>query len=308
LSAPATPRRVIIDTDPGLDDAVAILYALACGRFEVLGLTTVAGNIGIEASTSNSLRLLAAMARSDVPVRRGAAQPLCRAGEELISIHGEDGMGGLALPAPQAEARGEAVGWLVEQLQSAPAGSVDILALGPLTNIALLVRDHPAVAARIGRLIVMGGAVDEPGNIGARSEYNFAADPEAAQIVLEARLDLTLIPLDVTRRVRVLPAQIASLRSSPAGDLCAEILALYFGSGRASRPLHDPCVMLFAVEPGLFSLDTLRLAVDVSDGPEAGALVRHADGPPIKVAMRVDGPGAIEALRHGLNRAQRSSC
>jgi purine nucleosidase len=293
-------QRVIIDTDPGLDDAVAILFALACGQFDIVGLTSVAGNIGIEASTRNSLRLLAAMGRSDIPVITGAAKPLRRAGAELVSIHGEDGLGGLALPQPDRAAGSGAVAWMAEQLNAAPAKSLDILALGPLTNLALLVQDHPGAATRIGRVIAMGGAVDEPGNIGARSEYNLATDPEAARIVVTAGLDLTLVPLDVTRRVRVGPAQLAALRGTLAGNLCAEIIALYFGGGRESRPLHDPCVMLYALAPELFGVDQMALQVDAGDGPEAGALERAEGAPPTKVAMRVDAPGAIALLAQGL--------
>lgn len=294
-----TNRRIIIDTDPGLDDALAILHALNCGRFEVLGLTTMAGNIGIDNTTRNAGRLLAAMGR-DIPVITGASKPLKRGMIDISDIHGSDGLHGLALPEPPAAPLSDAVAWMAELLLAEPSGSVDIFALGPLTNIAGLLVQHPAAAARIGKIIAMGGAVDEPGNIGPRSEFNFATDPEAADIVLRAGLDLTLVPLDVTRKVRADTAFMASLRGTRPGDIAAEIIALYFGTGRESRPLHDPCVMLLALEPDLFEIEERHLVVDLADDP--GALI-PGDQPATKVAMRVNAMGVLDLLAAGLTRS-----
>lgn len=295
-----TNRRIIIDTDPGLDDALAILHALNCGHFEVLGLTTMAGNIGIDNTTRNAGRLLAAMGRSDIPVITGAAKPLARGVIDISDIHGSDGLHGLALPEPQAAPLSDAVGWMADLLLAEPAGSLDIFALGPLTNIAGLITQHPAAAARIGRIIAMGGAVDEPGNIGPRSEFNFATDPEAADIVLRAGLDLTLVPLDVTRKVRADTAYMTSLRGTAPSDIAAEIIALYFGTGRESRPLHDPCVMLLALDPSLFEIEERQLSVDLESDP--GALIPAAGQPATRVAMRVNAKGALDLLTEGLRR------
>lgn len=295
-----TNRRIIIDTDPGLDDALAILHALNCGRFEVLGLTTMAGNIGIDNTTRNAGRLLAAMGRSDIPVITGAAKPLARGMIDISDIHGSDGLHGLALPEPQATPLSDAVTWMADLLLAEPAGSVDIFALGPLTNIARLITEHPKAAARIGQIIAMGGAVDEPGNIGPRSEFNFATDPEAADIVLRAGLDLTLVPLDVTRKVRADTAFMSSLRGTSPGDIAAEIIALYFGTGRESRPLHDPCLMLLALEPSLFDIEPRHLSVDLTDDP--GALSPAPDQPATKVALRVNAAGVLELLAEGLRQ------
>lgn len=294
-------HRVIIDTDPGLDDALAILHALNCGRFDVLGLTTVAGNIGIDNTTRNAARLLTAMGRSDIPVVAGATQPLTRQVIDIADIHGTDGLHGLVLPEPVVPPQSGAVEWMAQLLLSEPAGTIDILALGPLTNIALLLTDHPAAAARIGRIIAMGGAVEEKGNIGPRSEFNFATDPEAADIVFRAGLDLTLVPLDVTRKVRADAAFVASLRGSTASDIAADVIELYFGNGRESRPLHDPCVMLLALEPSLFEIEERQLAIDLTDPIDAGALNPAEPTAQIqKVAMRVDVKGVLDLLTEGL--------
>ncbi|KKB12422.1 nucleoside hydrolase [Devosia geojensis] len=298
-----TRRRVVIDTDPGLDDAVAILHALNCGRFDVLGLTTVAGNIGLDVVTRNAGRLLALMGRGDIPVFAGAAEPLVRKGIDEAAIHGDDGLGCVILPEPAAAPGEDAVGWLADLLAREEPGTVDIFALGPLTNVATLVLLHPAAANRIGRIIAMGGAIDEKGNVGPRSEFNLACDPEAADIVLRAGLDLTLVPLDVTRRVRADRDYVAGLRASGvAGETAAGLIEAYFhnATGRESRPLHDPCVMLLALAPEMFRIETRDLAVDLGGGPDAGALVGEGDTVAVKVAMGVDADAALALLAGGL--------
>jgi purine nucleosidase len=292
-------RKVVIDTDPGIDDAVAILAALASPEFDVAGVTTVAGNLGIGVTTRNAGRILALAARPDIPVIAGAERPLARQVTDSADIHGEGGLGGVAFPEPAAPPRSGAVDWLAQRLSAEPAGSVDILALGPLTNIALLSRDHPAAARRIGRVIAMGGAIDEPGNMGPKAEFNLAVDPEAAAAVIGAGLDLTLIPLDVTRKVRATREHTAALAAAPhlAARTCGALIDAYFQSttGGESRPLHDPCVTLFAIRPDLFVVETLRLAVSTGDDP--GALSPdEASGSPVKVAMRVDADATLDLL------------
>ena len=292
-------RRVIIDTDPGLDDAIAILFALECGRFEVLGLTSVAGNIGIDRTTENAGRLLALTGRTDIPVAVGADRPLRRWGIDVIAIHGNDGLKGVALPPSLAAPLPDAVGWIAEKLAAEPAGSIDILALGPLTNIARLVAEHPEAAGNIGRLIVMGGTVHEPGNAGPRSEFNFASDPEAAAIVVRSGIGPTIVPLDVTRKVRASTDYVASLRGTPHGDAAADLLTAYLQDGRQSRPLHDPCVMLLALDSSLFRIETLRIAIDLGDDADAGAIIVRDGGMPAQIALGVDVDRALALLQTG---------
>jgi purine nucleosidase len=304
-------RITIIDTDPGIDDAVAILLALVSPEFDIAGVTTVAGNIGIDTVTRNAGGILAFAGRGDIPVIPGAAAPLSRKGFDTADIHGSDGLGGVTFPEPTAEPLSDpAWTWIADVLDRHPEGTVDILALGPLTNIAMLVRERPRSARCIGRLIAMGGAVHERGNVGPLAEFNIAADPEAADIVFRAGLPLVLIPLDVTRRVRATKADTALLRESgtPAATASADLVDAYFqstGSGE-SRPLHDPCVMLFALRPDLFELSPLRLSVDVGYGKDAGALRLGEEGATmVSVAMQVEGPAALALLAGRLtgNRA-----
>ncbi|MGE0502591.1 MAG: nucleoside hydrolase [Rhizobiaceae bacterium] len=291
-------RKVVIDTDPGIDDAVAILAALASPELDVAGLTTVAGNLGIAVTTRNAGRILALAGRSDIPVIAGADRPLVRAFKDFADIHGEGGLGAVPVPEPAVPSRSGAVSWLAALLLREPSGSVDILALGPLTNVALLLRDYPAAARRIGRVIAMGGAVREPGNVG-RAEFNFAVDPEAAAAVLAAGLDLTLIPLDVTRRVRATREHTAALAASSSviASTAGALIDAYFQStaGGASRPLHDPCVMLFALRPELFGVETMPLSVSTAGDPGMLSL-DPIGGSPVNVSMRVDAEGALDLL------------
>ena len=298
----AKARLTIIDTDPGIDDAIGILLALASPEFSIAGITTVAGNIGLETTTRNAGRLLAFAGRDDIPVLKGAAAPLSRPGPEPLDLHGEDGLGGVPLPeplrAPESRAAAE---WLAGILLDRPEGTVDVLALGPLTNLAQLCLGRPEAARRIGRIIAMGGAIREAGNAGPRSEFNLASDPEAAATILRSRLPLVLVPLDVTRRVRATRGFAASLRDSrrPAAVMIADLIEAYFASSttRESRPLHDPCVMLFALAPDLFHTESLRLSVNLESGEDAGALTVEEDGAPVQVAMGVDAPAVLNLLR-----------
>ena len=292
-------KRVVIDTDPGLDDAVAILFALASGHFDVLGLTTVAGNIGLERTTANAAGLLTIMQRSDIPVISGASTAMLRDNIDAIVIHGDDGLRGVTLPPPSVPSRAGAVAWLAETLMAEPPGSIDILALGPLTNIARLVNDHPEAADRIGHLVAMGGTIDEPGNAGPASEFNFASDPEATAVVLHSEIRTTIIPLDVTRQVRAGRDYVEALRGTPAGDTASDILIAYLQDGKTSRPLHDPCVMLLSLAPQLFGIEVYRLSVNLGDDSDAGALTKRESGSPVSVAMQVDVPGVLELLASG---------
>ncbi|MBD2746893.1 nucleoside hydrolase [Microvirga sp. BT688] len=297
----AKPRLTVIDTDPGIDDAIGILLALASPGFSIAGITTVAGNIGIETTMRNAGRLLAFANREDIPVFRGAAAPLSRVGPEPLNLHGEDGIGGVALPEPARlpESR-HAVEWLADFLMEQPAGMVDVLALGPLTNLARLIVERPEAARRIGRIIAMGGAIHEHGNVGPRSEFNLWADPDAAAVAVASGLSLVLVPLDVTRRVRATREFVQTLAADgkPMAVMVGSLIESYFeaATNRESRPLHDPCVMLYAIAPELFRIEELRLSVDTGSGEMAGALTISPDGSPVQVALGVNGSEALDLL------------
>lgn len=290
---------VIIDTDPGIDDAIAILYALRHPAQDVVALTTVAGNIGLSVTTFNAGRI-AALAGVATPVHAGAAAPLDKEASPELGIHGNDGLGGVHFPEPLSPpASQDAVAAMIEILAAHPLKTVDLFCLGPLTNLALLLKRAPETARRIRRVIAMGGAVEEPGNVGPKAEFNIAHDPHAAAAVLAANLPVTLIPLDATRQFRADAAYIAALRETgtEAAKACAALIEAYFAAtnGAESRPLHDPCVPLFAQHPELFTIEDRALEVELA----SGALVqgRH----PIKVAMGVDADGLRAALLKGLS-------
>lgn len=299
--------RVVIDTDPGLDDAVAILHALSEPRFAVEAIAAVAGNIGIETTTANVGRLLAVVGREDVPYAAGAAGPLAGLGRSEVAIHGADGLGGVPLPTAlrAPEARG-ATALLAGRLMAAQPGTVSVLALGPLTNLALLLREAPDAYRRLGRIIAMGGTIHETGNAGAHAEFNLAADPLAAQEVLASGLPVTLVPLDVTRKLRATPADLDRLAASGTAPatLAAGLIRAYFAdhADRSSRPLHDPCVMLMALEPKLFGTEEMRVAIDRDAEP--GRVLQVPDGARIDVATSIDAAAAMALLWRGLGAAR----
>lgn len=298
----AVPLRVAIDTDPGLDDAIALLFALRDPAFAVELVTSVAGNIGLATTTRNVGRLLAAAGRA-TPYAAGALKPLGRNGIDEAAIHGADGLGGVALPEPARDPLpSHACDALAELLLREPPGTVGLLALGPLTNLATLLEREPGAFERIGRIVAMGGAIDEPGNWGPHAEFNIASDPEAARLVFSAGVPLTLVPLDVTRRFRATPGDLDALDRSPSppARLAAALIRAYFASaeGRTSRPLHDPCVMLAAIDPALFEIVEMPLAVDC-DG-EPGRLRRDPQGAVVSVATGIDAPDALARLWRGL--------
>lgn len=287
---------ILIDTDPGIDDAIAILYALRSGQ-PVAAITTVAGNLGLAVTTRNAGRITA-LAGNAVPIHPGAAAPLHSEARHEIGIHGNDGLGGVTFPEPTSPPSAEeALTALSRHLMTQPPGSITLHCLGPLTNLARLLLTAPEVAQRLGPVIAMGGAVTEPGNAGSRAEFNLAHDAHAAATVLAAGLDLTLIPLDATRQLRADAGYINDLRATgtPAATATADLLAAYVDSARGlSRPLHDPCVPLYHARPDLFGVETLHLGVD----PTTGAL---DPGPhAIKVALRLDAPALRTELRRGL--------
>lgn len=298
-----TTLRVLIDTDPGLDDAVGILFALAHPHFRVEAMISVAGNIGIDTTTRNVGSLLAAMGQGAIPYASGASGPLGGPALHEAAIHGTDGLGGVVLPAPvKTPVNQSGTAFLAAQLRAAPNGSRTVLALGPLTNLALLARDAPDAYARIDRIIGMGGTINEPGNAGPLAEFNMAADPLAAQVVFDAPVPVTLIPLDVTRKLRATPGDLDRLSGldTDAAKLAATLIRAYFAANadRVSRPLHDPCVMLMALAPHLFGTQAMQLAVDCET--HRGWLIPSSDGATIDVAMTIDATAALDMLWQGL--------
>lgn len=277
-------QKLIIDTDPGVDDAFAIALAALSDDVDLLGVTTVHGNVPLSATTINARRLLALCKRTDVPVAAGAARPLVhpRPGE-AGRIHGADGLSGraAALPEPSSPLDERDAVTLMADLLEAAEGPVTIAAIGPLTNIAALLAAHPGAAAKIERIVIMGGALGH-GNTTAAAEFNIWSDPEAAQRVLtggEARC--VLVPMDLTYRCAVDAEWLRELDSS--GRIGAALHALtpdyrehYHGAlGWDGMVIHDAVAVAEAIHPGTLVTDPVSVQVECSFGPGRGAT--HAD-------------------------------
>lgn len=267
---------LVIDCDPGIDDAVALALALASPEVDLRAVTAVAGNAPLELTSPNASRLLAAFGRSDVPVAPGADRALVRVGwHGLPSPHGDDGLGGVQLDTPAAPVQpGHAVDALAALLRAAAPHSVTIAAIGPLTNIALLLALHPECAERVDRLVVMGGSTSK-GNITPVAEFNVWTDPEAAQRVLaDSELRICLVGLDVTRRATVDGQVLDALRAqSPQGDLLARMVLGYGDRAPDGWPLHDVLAVAAVIDPTLVTTRPAIVEVDTGLGPDRGRTV-----------------------------------
>jgi len=276
-SAEVAPTRVVIDTDPGVDDAVALALALASPELEVVGVTTVAGNAPLETTTRNALRLLELAGAPSVPVSPGADRPLVHAApHESESVHGKDGLWEV-LPFEPALEPG-AVHAVELLASSVAAGPLTVVAIGPLTNIALLLAMRPGVAAEIERLSIMGGARLE-GNVTGAAEFNIWADPEAAARVLDSGLAITLLPLDVTHQAWLTQPELDALGSTaPVGVALAEMVRRYASvhdprDASPYGPLHDPLAVIAVCMPELIAFEEATVVVDTGFSPSRGATI-----------------------------------
>ncbi len=259
-------RPIIIDTDPGQDDAVALLLAWACpDRLDVRMVTTVAGNVGVAQTTANALRIRD-LAGAATPVHAGMSQPLLVPLETAEFVCGPDGLAGAGLPPLRSEpAPGHAVQAIIETLRAAAPGAITLCALGPLTNLAMALRLAPDIAPRIRELVLMGGAMNL-GNMTPAAEFNIWVDPHAAAIVLGAGLRVTMLGLHLTHQAIAGPAQMARLAAldTPAGRAVTGMITRPRpgGLGTDGHPMHDPCVIAWLLWPDLFSGRDCHVAVE----------------------------------------------
>jgi inosine-uridine nucleoside N-ribohydrolase len=263
--------RVILDCDPGHDDAIALLLALASPELELLGVTTVAGNQTLERTTANAIRVLDHIGRDDVAVIAGAGRPLLREPSVAANVHGETGLDGPDLPPPSRSPAAEhAIDWMAATLTSAP-GRVTLVPTGPLTNVALLLARYPEVVSRIERVVLMGGAIGE-GNVTPAAEFNIWSDPEAAARVFTSGLDLTMAGLDVTHKALMTQGHADRLAATGrAGQLVADLYAHYSQFhqriyGWQGSPVHDAVAVAHLIDATL--LETRHCGVVVDTGPE----------------------------------------
>ncbi|WP_342361752.1 nucleoside hydrolase [Terrarubrum flagellatum] len=274
-------ERLIIDTDPGQDDAFAILLALASPEFEVLGLTAVAGNVPVSTTAANCRRLVEIAGKSHIPAFAGCDRPLLRPARHAADIHGEGGIDGydFAAPAHPVESK-HAVDWLVETLLASPEKSVTITPLGPMTNIAAALIREPKIASRIKRIVNMGGGFFEGGNIAPAAEFNILVDPEAAAIVFKSGVALASVPIDCTLNALTPDSWIADLAAlkTPVGDACAGMMRFFeaYGNkkyGTKTRPLHDALAVGYALWPDLFSGRHCNVEIETSSPLTLGMTV-----------------------------------
>ncbi|MGA1210180.1 MAG: nucleoside hydrolase [Gemmobacter sp.] len=297
-------RKIIIDTDPGQDDAVAILLALASpDEIDLLGITAVAGNVPL-ALTQKNARIVCELARRrDVRVFAGCDAPLARPLVTAEHVHGKTGLDGPQLPDPTMPlADGHAVDFLIETLRREPSGSVTLVPIGPLTNIAAAFRAAPDIIPRVGQVVLMGGAYFEVGNITPAAEFNIYVDPEAADIVFRSGVDLVVMPLDVTHKALTSRARVAAFRGmgTEVGRMVAEWTDFFerFDKekyGAEGAPLHDPCTIAWLIRPELFTGRHINVEIELEG--------RHTTGMTVADWWRVSGRGANALFMGGVDDA-----
>jgi pyrimidine-specific ribonucleoside hydrolase len=282
--AGSRPRPIILDCDPGHDDALAITLALARPELELLGITTVGGNSPLANTTRNALRVLALLGRNDVPVAAGAERPLLREPWIPVEFHGESGLDGADLPEPEAAPRAEGALAMAEALIARVEQPVTLVATAPLTNVALLLRARPGIREGIERICLMGGSLGE-GNTTAAAEFNIWQDPEAAAIVFGSGIPISMIGLDVTHRALFLEPDVARLEA--LGTRIARVwvdllrfFAIYHRKryGWDGSPIHDAVAVAHLAAPGLVTTRSLRVEVETRGELTRGRTVADPEG------------------------------
>ncbi|WP_119257440.1 nucleoside hydrolase [Shinella zoogloeoides] len=275
------PRKIIIDTDPGQDDAAAIMLALGSPELEILGITTVAGNVSLSRTSTNARIILEFCSRPDVRVFAGADRPIARPLVTAEHVHGKTGLDGPELHEPKMPLEAQhAVDFIVETLKREPVGTVTLCTLGPLTNIALALEKAPEIAGRVRELVMMGGGFFEGGNITPAAEFNIYVDPEAAAAVFRSGIPIVMMPLDVTHKVLTLKSRVETLRAIGNRPALALVQMLEFFErfdiekyGSDGGPLHDPTVIAYLLKPELFGGRDCNVEVETASPLTVGMTV-----------------------------------
>lgn len=307
---PAKP--LIIDCDPGVDDAIALLLTLASpAELNLLGITTVAGNVPLAFTQKNARKICELAGRPDVAVYAGCSRPMMGVPETAEHVHGMTGLQGVELPEPRMPLQPQhGVDFLIDTLMSS-AGDITVAMLGPLTNLAIALIKEPRILNRIQEVVLMGGAIAQ-GNVTPSAEFNIYADPHAAHIVFTAGITLTMIGLDVTHQVITTPERLAAIRAiaSPIAIASADLLQFYgfhdaerFGT--AGGPLHDPCVIAYLLQPDLFSSRNLHVSIETTSAIAMGRTVvdlwhSTEQKPNANVVQTVDAEGFYKLLTERL--------
>ena len=267
------PKQLIIDCDPGVDDAVALFLAFACrDALDIRAITTVAGNVAADLTARNARLIRQIAAREDVPIYAGCRAPMVRTPVEAGHFHGASGLGALTITEPVAPlADGHAVDFIVQTLMAAEPGVIDLAITGPCTNVAMAMVREPAIVTRLGDVVIMGGARREGGNITASAEYNIHADPHAAHVVVSSGARVVMLGLDVTHQIRATPDRIATIAAidTPPARAVANLLTFSSDVERdlasgGGAPLHDPATIAWLLAPDLFRARPCVIEVETS--------------------------------------------
>ena len=308
-------RKIIIDTDPGQDDAVAILLALGSPELEVVGIAAVAGNVPLALTEKNARKICELAGRPQVKVFAGAVRPLARPLVTAEHVHGRTGLDGPVLPEPVMQLQEQhGVDFIVETLMREAPGSVTICSLGPLTNVALALIREPRIAPRIREIVLMGGGFFEGGNTTPAAEFNIYVDPHAADVVFRSGVPIVMMPLDVTHKALTTARRVEAFRKlgTRVGDATAALLDFFerFDEekyGTDGGPLHDPCVIAYLLKPELFKGRNCNVAVETASELTLGMTVVDwwgvTDRPKNALVMRdIDADGFFALLVERLGR------
>ncbi len=300
LTPGASPRRIIIDTDPGVDDAFAILLALRSPELQVEAITPVSGNVPLALTLPNALRLVEIAGRTDIPVAAGASVPLTRRLITASYVHGEDGLGGVNFPPPKTKPAAETATEIIRRIVRAHPGEVTIVVIGPLTNIATALRSDPELAGMIPGFVLMGGSISG-GNITPAAEFNFYVDPEAAHVVFHSGVPIVMVGLDVTRKVQLRDEHAAALEAAPnpvsqaAGKIARSTIAQYRRTGFPGFPMmHDPLALATLLDPTLVTFKDFYVNIEIEGELTAGESVAY-DHAPVRRSAPIESGAAIDA-------------
>lgn len=309
--------EIIFDGDPGIDDALALLYILNNEEAELVGITTVGGNIGLDKTTRNALRILEITNNSHIPVARGIEKPLMRINRSEGEVHGKDGLGNTNLPEPKIREIDEhAIDFIINTIMKNPK-RITLVPVGPLTNIAIAVIKEPRLKDYVKEVVIMGGAVTTFGNITPESEFNIYTDPEAAKIVFESGLPITLVGLDVTMKTLLTPSHLSQIMevSTPVTNFVEKIITHYMRFyqevvGVNGCGMHDPLAVAVAIDRSLVKTRKLFVTVETKGEYTTGETVADLRGskegevriPNMDVCIEVDSERFIKNFIHFMKK------
>jgi purine nucleosidase/pyrimidine-specific ribonucleoside hydrolase len=309
----ATP--VILDVDPGHDDAVALMLACGARELELRAVTTVAGNVSLDKTTRNALKILSLLGREDVPVGAGAEAPLVRPLRTAENIHGESGLDGVEIAEPSFGPDERGAARLIAEVVEASAEPVTLVPTGPLTNVATFLDEYPGLADGVGGIVLMGGSMGL-GNTTPAAEFNIYVDPEAARKVFDSGLPITMVGLDVTREAAARPEEIRHLRTlGRLGEVAANLATFYTGTyrrvyGFAASPIHDAVAVAAVAEPGILETRPMRVEIECEGELTRGETVCDLNGvwgkpPNAEVGVGLNRAAFFEVLFRSLGELDR---